>query len=165
MQCSNRLFLPPNSGASILIELIHTQNLCPINRITVVVRISLVGTWMELFRCLILDTDNAPINLGVKRGKQTRIKHIQLVEERKQKRTVQWDLKTITAMEISKRDGEREQDGVDADGAKTGRIRRWAASGACDSAGEYVGVNCCGCGWLLSGAGATATALETAHTN
>lgn len=52
----------------------------------------------------------------------------------------------MMAMDISKSDGGRKQDGADADGDKTGRIRRWVAAGASDSAGGFVGVNCCGCG-------------------
>lgn len=71
----------------------------------------------------------------------------------------------MMAMDISKSDGGRKQDGADADGDKTGRIRRWVAAGASDSAGGFVGVNCCGCGWPPSDAGATAIALETVHTN
>lgn len=59
------------------------------------------------------------------------------------------------AMDISNSDGGWKQVGTEADGVKTGRIRRWVAAGATDSAGGFVVVNCCG-------AGATATALETA---
>lgn len=61
----------------------------------------------------------------------------------------------MMAIDISNSDGGWKQDGTDADGVKTGRIRRWVAAGATDSAGGFVAGDC-------SGAGATATALETA---